>query len=388
MHLGVDSFQLHVATLANTPSVIVFGGTYAHSAVNPAKADLIRVIEPETRGLCHTSCHLIDCAQKSQQKHDKCINFIPVDKVLNEVEGVLGPEHIVRQEDIKLSAYLVVKDCIKYSLPFEQCIEAALPIVDEFVIVDGGSTDGTLEALNKMASGNKALRVIQEPWDIDKIGFIGKSKAFAAAQCTGDFSIQLDADEILREGFPGQIKEIVKHSLVTTLPEVDCVAFPIINFYGDKKTIRLEDMAWKHRVYRKGTTHGASPGSEIFDPKTGEYTLDKSKSDGCCPLNVLGEVVSTTFAAESAKYLSAHHGAINGGISEKEYLKLLSEMISSCPHVLHLSWLDLNRKEANGEFWDNSAYAEVQWHNTSSDIKQRREAGDKTFKVEGINFGI
>jgi ADP-heptose:LPS heptosyltransferase len=57
MHLGLDSFPMHVAVHVGTPCVILFGGTYAQQGLYPPTKELVRAIEPENRFLCPTSCH-------------------------------------------------------------------------------------------------------------------------------------------------------------------------------------------------------------------------------------------------------------------------------------------------------------------------------------------
>ena len=56
---------------------------------------------------------------------------------------------------------------------------------DEIVIVDSGSTDRTLEICREYTD-----RIVFHPWE----GFV-KQKGFALSCCTGDWVLNLDADE-------------------------------------------------------------------------------------------------------------------------------------------------------------------------------------------------
>lgn len=62
---------------------------------------------------------------------------------------------------------------------------------DEIVIVDGGSTDGTLQRVAQYEDQTK-LKVVRHPWEND----FGRQRNVSFKECTGDWIIRLDADEI------------------------------------------------------------------------------------------------------------------------------------------------------------------------------------------------
>lgn len=77
------------------------------------------------------------------------------------------------------------------------CLEAASEIADEIVIVDSGSTDAT----RTIAQAFKARFVFRE-W----AGF-GPQKNFAIGECSSDWVLVLDADEILLPELRGAIRK-------------------------------------------------------------------------------------------------------------------------------------------------------------------------------------
>ena len=81
-------------------------------------------------------------------------------------------------------------------------LNSALDIVDEVIIVDGGSTDKTVEIAK---SYGKKVRIIfsNNPTMFHK----NKQKAIEAA--TGEWILQLDADEELTDELKTEIKEII-----------------------------------------------------------------------------------------------------------------------------------------------------------------------------------
>ncbi len=50
---------------------------------------------------------------------------------------------------MRLSGITIIKDGITYDYPFVEAIRSALPIVDEFVVVVGKSSDGTREKVRR-----------------------------------------------------------------------------------------------------------------------------------------------------------------------------------------------------------------------------------------------
>lgn len=89
-----------------------------------------------------------------------------------------------------------------------KCLESVKDIADEIVVVDGGSTDKTVE----IAKSFKA-RVIRT--DNPMIFHINKQKALDAAK--GDWILQLDADEIVTLKLAAQIEEAIREHPVETM---------------------------------------------------------------------------------------------------------------------------------------------------------------------------
>jgi len=85
-------------------------------------------------------------------------------------------------------------------------LDSAYDLVDEVVIVDGGSTDRTVEVAK---SYGKKVRVISS--DNPKMFHKNKQKAIEAAK--GEWILQLDADESLSNELKLEIKQIVNNNL-------------------------------------------------------------------------------------------------------------------------------------------------------------------------------
>jgi len=81
-------------------------------------------------------------------------------------------------------------------------LSSAYDLVDEVVIVDGGSTDKTVEIAK---SFGKKVRVIKT----ENPTMFHKNKQLAIDQARGEWILQLDADEALSEELKEEIKEIM-----------------------------------------------------------------------------------------------------------------------------------------------------------------------------------
>ncbi len=131
----------------------------------------------------------------------------------------------------------------------ERAIRSVADLVDEIVVVDSGSTDGTVALSESLGA-----RVVHHPWS----GY-GPQKRFACDVANADWILNLDADEWLSDNLREELARVFAHPLPPTrcfrmrarvvYPRRDRPA-PFAPFHN---YIRLYN--WKVTRFRDSLTH-------------------------------------------------------------------------------------------------------------------------------------
>lgn len=133
-----------------------------------------------------------------------------------------------------LSGCLVVRNGKKSVV---RCLDALLPVVNEYVIIDTGSKDGTIELIKSWSGNHPNTRIVlvnvgRKFHDEDGIFDFGAAKNYAVSRATCDYVMWIDVnDEMLR---PNEVRIAfdkitakMPHASITMLTEVDkTFAFP------------------------------------------------------------------------------------------------------------------------------------------------------------------
>ena len=104
----------------------------------------------------------------------------------------------------------------------------------EIIVVDDGSTDGTLKIANEWTKRDERILVISQ-----ENGGVCKARNNGISHASGQFILPVDADDLLCPGFLREAENILK-----SRPEVKCV-IPKIEFFGEREGV------WKRPNFSK-----------------------------------------------------------------------------------------------------------------------------------------
>ena len=129
-----------------------------------------------------------------------------------------------------VSCCLIVRDEVEH---LTACVEVASPLVDDWLVYDTGSSDGTVELARALG-----CRVIEGEWRDD----FAWARNQVLAEARGEWILVLDADERLQDG-----AELL--AFLAAGPEADALFLPVESPLGPPESEAVE-RGWQARVFR------------------------------------------------------------------------------------------------------------------------------------------
>lgn len=133
-----------------------------------------------------------------------------------------------------LGGFVCVRNGIDLDYSWQLAAESLLKVVDELVLCDSDSTDGTHEAMQRMADKEPRIKIINWPWPSPK----GESHHwfiewlnFARSHLTTDFCLYLDADEVLSDA--PECHEAIREAVA----KKKCLTVDRLNFWRDAESL-------------------------------------------------------------------------------------------------------------------------------------------------------
>ena len=158
-----------------------------------------------------------------------------------------------------ISAYTTVTNSIKYEYCIEEAIRSVLLFADEVIVLDGGSTDGTLELIESIE--DPRIKIHHVEW-LENMGngMYGIAKSLSLSRCISDWCVLFDADEVYHESLSDTMRKIPN----SVGPDIIAIKFNTIHFYKDYQHVLNGFSEWKdlytEKVYmirnRMGIHHG------------------------------------------------------------------------------------------------------------------------------------
>jgi hypothetical protein len=191
---------------------------------------------------------------------------------------------------MSISVFTLTKDCLKQGYPFVESIASVLPVCDELLVSDGFSSDGTYEALQKIAAVNKKVKVYQEKWVKNDPSVIADISNSMRRKCKCDYLFYVQPAEVVHEDNHEMIK-----ALSTRYPEVETFCLPYVSLIGKYKTadeVRLRFCKNLERLVVIGDGNALSTSHEFITSEAKRNLKHPKKF-----LNLIGRGVEWHFAS-------------------------------------------------------------------------------------------
>jgi hypothetical protein len=342
---------MHMAAAYNVPLVSIFGCSNATSTgpwvSDKEKAKFVLIESDRVTCGCQKACY----KNKPVKGGFGPINEIDPKHVVTEATKLLmvtGHEPTKKEYERvteKISGYTTTFNLDGY--PYVESIKSMLGFCDEVVVVDGCSTDGTYEELEKLAAEDERIQLYQNPWDLEEPGMDGMQKAFARALCSNPFLWQQDCDEVVHESDYNKVKLLTKR-----FPqEADILHLPIVELWGDGQTVTGRRHSWKWRLSRNKPeiTHGINKHARLVNEETGKVYAKEGMSDGCEYVHAM----TYEMLPHTGFYLQNRQIEMARISDAKAYADVMNQVFAQAPSVYHYSWASLPRKIKNfTDKWD------------------------------------
>jgi hypothetical protein len=169
---------------------------------------------------------------------------------------------------VKISGFTFIRNGNELGYPFVPSIRSLLPLCDEIIVNVPRSTDGTLDSVK--AIGDPKIRIIESAWDDNEtVGdpIMRRHTDAALEQCTGDWCVYIQGDEVLHEAGIPAMRATMERELNN--PAVQGLLVDYTHFYGSF-WMEVYSFGWYYkeiRIVRRDPQIRSSGGAQGFRTK-------------------------------------------------------------------------------------------------------------------------
>lgn len=252
---------------------------------------------------------------------------------------------------MKLSIYTSLYNLENGIFDYKEAIKNFCDFADEVVIATTiDCKDKTKEILQREMLTSPKIKLVITNILFSDYAFDGKLKNAALKQCSGDFTILLDADERIRTSARKDWEDVASFLNDST---ADAAFIPVVDLFNSEKEFKSIGQKWYIAKNKPNISRGIVDYAKLDSGK-----IDHTKSDTTELIYDNGQLVNaiTTFPMfASLKY-------------QIEFINT-----NNIPIVYHFGWLDKEKRlKANsfwGPVWSNRAGKEVEVISSIEELK-------------------
>ena len=135
---------------------------------------------------------------------------------------------------VTLGGFVCCRNGFELDYSFQLAAQSLLKVCDQLILCDSDSTDGTREAMERMADADPRIKVVNWPWPAPKgesHHWFLKWLNFARQQLTTEMCLYLDADEVLSDS--PECHAAIKEAVAAR----KCISLDRINFWRDAQSV-------------------------------------------------------------------------------------------------------------------------------------------------------
>ncbi len=161
-----------------------------------------------------------------------------------------------------ISLCMIVKNEEKH---IEKCLSSAMPLVDEVIIVDTGSTDNTMEIIQSFQIDfpDNNIHLIESVWEND----FAKARNLSLKDASSDWILILDADEIM------ECNSVLLKKYIEQIDQ-DVFIVPILNYSSEgapvlstvmPRLFKNKNIKYEGSIHEHLVKDGKDPASVVLD---------------------------------------------------------------------------------------------------------------------------